>query len=89
MPPERLFRPHPNIVFTRLDATQSALLHLDTKRYYSVNETGAMIWEMLEGESSPEAIAAEISKEYDLGEDEALPYVLEFLGELDEEGLVR
>ena len=90
MPPsKRRFRPHPKVVFTSLDASQAALLHLDTKRYYSVNETGALIWRMLESEPSPEAIAAEISSEYDLGEDEALPYVLEFLGELEEEGLVR
>ena len=89
MPPERLFRHHPKVVFTRLDASQAALLHLDTKRYYSVNETGALIWSMLESEPSAEAIAAEIAKEYDIGQREALPYVLEFLEELNEEGLVR
>ena len=89
MPTERLYRPDPKVVFTRLDDSQAALLHLDTKVYYSVNETGAMIWEMLGSESSPAAIAAEITKEYDVAETEALPYVLEFLQELDEEGLVR
>ncbi len=89
MPSERRFRPSPKVVFTTLDATQAALLHLDTKRYYSVNETGAKIWSVLESEPSPEAIAAELSREYDLGQAEALPYVLEFLDELDKEGLVH
>jgi hypothetical protein len=87
--PEPAMKPHPKVVFTRLDASQAALLHLDTKRYYSVNETGALIWKMLEGATSPEAIAAEIAKEYDIGEAEALPYVLEFLAELGEEGLAQ
>ena len=89
MPAERLFRPHPQVVFTSLDASQAALLHLDTKRYYSVNETGAMIWSLLGNEPRPEAIAAEIASDYDIEEKEALSYVLEFLEELREEGLVR
>ena len=43
--------PHPSVVFTRLDAAEAILLHLGTKRYYSLNETGARVDERRPGAS--------------------------------------
>ena len=86
---EHRFKTHPNVVFTDLDESQAALLHLDSKRYYSVNATGARIWTLLATGMSPAAITAEIRKEYRVAQDDAMSYVLEFLEELKEEGLVQ
>jgi hypothetical protein len=44
-------RPHPSVVFTCLDAAEAALLHLGTKRYYALNETGARVDERRPGAS--------------------------------------
>lgn len=80
---------HPKVVFTALDDSQAALLHLDTKVYYSVNATGALIWRMLDEGEAPEAIAEAIAGQYDIEAPEALRFVGAFLAELDDEGLVQ
>lgn len=79
---------HPNVVSTRLDDRQTALLHLDTKRYYSLNETGTRIWRLLEqGVPAPE-MAAALAADYQVSLDRALGSVRALLAELRAEGLV-
>ncbi|HUO50997.1 MAG TPA: PqqD family protein [Gemmatimonadaceae bacterium] len=49
----------------------AVLLNLRTKRYYSLNETGTRIWELLlEGRTEEEIIGA-MCGEFDVGEDVA------------------
>jgi hypothetical protein len=82
-------RPHPSVVFTRLDAAEAVLLHLGTKRYYSVNETGARLWELLQ-EGRPLATMAEVLQaEYTVDSAPAMAAVLTFVEELYQEGLVQ
>jgi hypothetical protein len=81
-------RPGPDVVFTRFDATSAALLHLKTKRYYTLNETGARIWELLVSGKAPREIATSLNEEYDIGLDEAETCVIELLNDLRAEGLV-
>jgi len=59
-------RPHPAVVYTPLDETEAILLHLDTKLYYTLNETGRRIWELAAAGQAPEAIAAALSAEFDV-----------------------
>ena len=82
-------RPHPSVVFTELDTTQAALLHLETKRYFSLNETGVQIWRLLEDGRDPPAIAESLVAEYRLEIDEARGKVAAFLKELADEGLIE
>lgn len=82
-------KPHPQVVFTPLDSSQAALLHLDTKVYYSVNATGALIWRLLGEGATPEAIAERIAEQYEIESPEALRFVHEFLAELGDEGLLH
>jgi hypothetical protein len=53
---EERFHCHPSVVFTRLNDTEAVLLHLETKRYYSLNETGARLWELLATTELPDAL---------------------------------
>lgn len=82
------FRPHPSVVFTQLDDSEAALLHLETKRYYSLNETGIRIWERLGDGMSPADVSTALQEEYEVEPEEALAYALEFLEELHQEGLI-
>jgi len=82
------YRPHPDVVSTQIDEEESVLLSLETQQYYSLNETGSRIWELLSEGHDVEAIALEITKEWDATPDEALQHVRSFLQELNEEGLV-
>ena len=83
------YRPSENVVFTSLFDGTGVLLDLRTKLYYTLNETGRLIWEQLERGLGPEEIARRLSEEYDVSPEEALREVEEFLGKLREEGLVE
>jgi len=87
--PETVLHPHPSLVFTRLDDTESVLLHLDTKRYYTLNETGTRIWELLQQGRSAQAIIQGLLDNYAVTDEEAMPLLLAFVDELQQEGLVQ
>jgi hypothetical protein len=87
--PDTILRPHPSLVFTRLDDSEAVLLHLDTKRYYTLNETGTRIWELLQQRSCAREIAQALQKDYVLTEEEGMPLLLSFVEELQQEGLLR
>ena len=36
--------PHPEVVDTELDKQETVLLHLGTKKYFSLNPTASLIW---------------------------------------------
>lgn len=87
--PETVLHPHPSLVFTRLDDTEAVLLHLDTKRYYTLNETGTRIWELLQQGRSAQEIAKALEGDYAVTDEEAVPVLLTFMDELRQEGLVH
>ncbi len=86
---EQQFRCHPSVVFTRLSENEAVLLHLDTKRYYSLNETGARLWELLQDGRVPDTLCEKILEEYDIDDNKARGFIREFLDELRREGLVE
>lgn len=87
--PETVLHPHPSLVFTRLDDAEAVLLHLDTKRYYTLNETGSRIWELLQQGRCTQEIARSLLNDYAVTDEEAMPMLLSFVDELQQEGLLR
>lgn len=83
------YRPSSEVVSTEIDEEESVLLSLETQQYYSLNETGARIWELLSDGHDAEAIAAALTEEWATTQEEALEYVQSFLRELSDEGLVE
>lgn len=65
------------------------VVHTGTKRYYSLNHTGARIWELLEGSGDPEVAASTIAIEYGISADEASRAVEQLTEGLLAAGLVR
>lgn len=55
---------------------------------FTLNEVGGAIWQLLDGRTATEAVAAVIAREYDVDEAEARQDVSEFLGILKSKGLV-
>ena len=82
-------RPHPSVVFTRLDAAEAVLLHLETKRYYSLNETGALLWELAQEGKPLAGMAETLQAEYTVDSASAMAAILAFVEELYQEGLVQ
>ncbi|MGH7664506.1 MAG: PqqD family protein [Gemmatimonadaceae bacterium] len=67
----------------------AVVLHLGTKRYYSLNETGAFIWSMLEKGSHGEDIVASLVVNYAVDETSAAVAVDRLLRELLADRLVE
>ena len=66
----------------------AVLLNLQTKRYFSLNETGTRIWEMVQQTSDEEAIVTTLLNEYDVEEPMARTEVRRILDELIEAQLI-
>jgi hypothetical protein len=80
-----------DVVFTDLDDGSAVLLHLQTKYYFSLNETGCFLWKLLEREhgASEEEMAVELCEAFDVESDRAKSDVQEFLQDLQEQGLIK
>jgi len=69
-------------------ADGAVLLNLQTKRYFSLNETGTRIWEMVQQMVDEETIVATLLTEYDVDEPMARAEVRRILDELIEAQLI-
>ena len=83
------YRPRSQVVSTTIGEDESVLLHLEAQQYYTLNETGSRIWQLLGQGHDPGAIVVAIAKEWTISEADALRYVQSFLQELSEAGLVE
>lgn len=78
-----------NVTYTSLDEEQAVLLHLSSRRYYSVNETGKLILDRIQEGASSEEMAESLAARYDVSMEEALSHVGRLLDELREEELIE
>ena len=66
----------------------AVLLNLQTKRYFSLNETGTRIWEMVQQTADEQAIVTALLSEYDVEEPMARAEVRRILDELMDAQLI-
>jgi hypothetical protein len=66
----------------------TVVLNMRTKRYYSLNETGAVIWRMLESDAEPDAIADHLVADYAVDRATAAGTVARLLDDLVAEALI-
>ena len=66
----------------------TVVLNMRTKRYYSLNETGAAVWRMLESETLVAEIADQLVSIYDVTEATAIETVHTLLRDLEAEALI-
>jgi len=59
-------KPDPNTVFTPFGDDKGLLLHLQSKRYFTLNETGLRIWQSIEDGLSAEETALLLSQEFEI-----------------------
>lgn len=87
--PNARYAPAPDVVFTQLDDGEAVLLNLQTKQYYTLNETGTQIWDHFKAHRNLDEIAAALTETFDVEPEAAKQHVTAFLEELHREGLVR
>jgi hypothetical protein len=78
---------HPEVVHTELE-DGAILLHLGTKFYYSLNETGRTIWALLESTDDPADLSRRLLDRYQVTEEHARAAVSRFLAALEREQLL-
>jgi coenzyme PQQ biosynthesis protein PqqD len=67
---------------------QTVLLRLEDGSYYALDEVGARIWELCDGQRSLADVVAALCEEYDAPEKTVAADVLEFVRELRREQLL-
>ena len=80
--------PHPEVVCTSLPNGEVVLLHLATKTYYSLNETGSRIWRQLGQGLTMGQISRDLESGFDVTPETARQSVLDLAGDLLTEKLV-
>lgn len=82
------FRPDPDVLFRRVD-DEVVLVHAGRNEIFSLNATGARLWELLsEGRTRAEA-AAQLATEFDVTEEAAAQEADALLDRLSREGLLH
>ena len=61
----------------------------DLEGVFTLNELGAMIWQLINGQTTARELVAAVRNEYDVGAAEAEKNVVDFLRSLEDAGLIR
>lgn len=84
-------RTSPDVLLTRLADGSGVLLHLRTKFYYALNQTGVVAWEALSGRGPADldAIVGTLAERFEgIDRERARRDVEALLGDLEAEGLL-
>lgn len=81
--------PLKDVIFTDFEGGEGILVDLNTKQYYRLNETGALIWRGLEKGRSVDDIVAEMQEVYEVSRDHALTSVDKLLSTLESNRLIK
>jgi hypothetical protein len=83
-------RSNPQCLLTELEDGTGVLLHIETKYYFTLNETGVFLWKQLQrAPHSPRELAEALSTEFEVTVDEALLHVCELLEEMKANRLLQ
>lgn len=77
----------PNTLHQEIEG-EAVLLHLESETYFSLDEIGTRIWQLLERHGDVERIAAEMLNEYDVEESQLREDIERMVRDLTEAGLV-
>lgn len=73
----------------RVIDNEAVILNLHNSVYYSLNEVGARIWELCDGQHSISGIAGIICQEFEVEEEEVQRDIRELITDLEAEKLVE
>ena len=81
--------PDSNVVSTTLKSGETVLLHLGTNIYFTLNETGSRIWNLMSEGSTLGEISQTLGSEFDVTPDRAKQSVMNLTDELVREKLAH
>jgi hypothetical protein len=80
--------PHEHVVFSELDEREGVLVDLNSKRYYTLNETALFVWRLLEKKTPADEIVSELSESYEVTPEQAAASVERLLADLSTRNLL-
>ncbi len=80
-------KPSPDVLFREL-GDDLVLLDLQASKYFSLNKTGALIWQLLSENQDQSSIARNLADRYGVDEEKAQSDVAELLDQLLRAGLI-
>lgn len=75
-------QPDSPVVSVELPDGDLLLLHQETRQYYTLNSTGALIWQYLERSAAPAEIGQALSERFDVTTEDANAAVCQLLTDL-------
>jgi len=87
-PEQRHFQTNPDVIMTEMEDGESVLLDVRTRKYYSLNDTGSLIWSLVVKRTDEDGIAVALTKSYDVEYSEAVREVREFVADCEKDGLI-
>jgi hypothetical protein len=77
----------PAVLFQELEG-ECVLLNLDTERYYSLDDVGTRMWQLLAEHGDVATVVEQLLAEYDVDEATLRQDLVDLIGKLSEAGLV-
>lgn len=77
-----------NLQASQIDEQNTIILDVNSGEFYSTGDIGGKIIQNLEKGNTIAQISEQIADEYDITQDQALDDSLQFVGQLEEKGLV-
>jgi Coenzyme PQQ synthesis protein D (PqqD) len=89
MDEDGVIRRNPQVVYRELAGEGGAvLLHLESGAYHGLNETGVLIWSLIDGERTLDELVAELGEHLEGAPDDLGAEIERFLAELRERDLI-
>ena len=77
----------PDVLFRELD-DEGVLLDLETEQYYTLDDIGVRMWQLLHENKDMEVVVATLLEEYDVDEATLRQDLAELIARLSEAGLI-
>jgi hypothetical protein len=81
--------PSADVVFTDLDGAEAVLVDLNTKQYFTLNETARLVWRAAADGGDVEAIVEEMTRAFEVSDEHARRSTITALDEFVRLGLMR
>lgn len=78
-----------DVLATQLPDQETVLLHLQRGEYYTLNDSGSLIWQGLQQQQDLVAVSERLALHYHLSPVEASAHVIQLVEELAAAGLVH
>ena len=77
-----------DVMWRRMGEEESVLLNVQSEEYYSLNDVGTRTWELIDGQTTTEEIAAKLAEEYEAPLADIEADVRALLQDLRDQGLL-